>query len=80
MKKIIVLLTVLILMTGCNKQIIDTTYKYDKAYFQLGGETVMIYLHSWKDFDGEQIQLTDVNGNVYLVSSYNTVLVKCAEK
>lgn len=45
MKKIIVLLAIAMMLTGCNKQIIDTTYKYDKAYFQLGGETVMIYLH-----------------------------------
>lgn len=76
MKKIIVLLTAAMLLTGCNRQIVDTTYLYDKAIINMGGDYIEIQIKSWKDYEGEQIQLTDIEGNVYLTSSFNCVLVK----
>ena len=63
--------------TGCsNKQLIDLDYSFDKAICVIGDETKEIKLRSWKDYDGEQLQLIDKDGNKYLVSSINCTLIK----
>ena len=74
----ILLIGVLVLLfaTGCNKQVVDFDYTFDKAICVLGGETKEIDIKSWKDYDGEQLQIIDKEGNKYLVSSFNCVLVK----
>ena len=78
MKKIAVLLisfVFAILLCGCNKQIIDTTYTFDYAIVQLpNGEVVEGNVQSWTDYDdGDQIQVK-INGVTYLVHSSNIVL------
>lgn len=77
-----VLLTLMIaaliatIFTGCNKQIIDTTYTFDKAIIYVGGEWITINVDSWKDYeDGDQIQVKDTDGNTYLVHSINITLI-----
>ena len=78
MKKIILicmLMIALIAMTGCNKQIIDMTYNFDTAIISLpNGETISGKVQSWKDYEGDQIQVK-VNGITYLLHSSNVVLV-----
>ena len=79
MKKIIfVLLCALTLLTasGCNKQLIDLTYKFDEAIISLpNGEVIEGEVSSWKDFeDGDQIQVV-IDGKTYLVHSSNIVLI-----
>lgn len=75
--KILLIAIPVILLTGCNKQIIDLEYSYNKAICVIGNETKEIEIKKWKDYeDGEQLQITDKEGNVYLVSSYNCILVK----
>ena len=81
MKKLIalfVLIFVVIALVSCNYDIIDTAYSFDYAYISFGDGTVKkVAVRSWRDYeDGEQIQVTDTDGNVYLVSSFNCVLVK----
>ena len=83
MKKLkIVLLIVMILggcllLTGCNKQIIDTKYTFNRAIVTLNDGTRMeIEIAKWKDYEGEQLQIIGKDGKVYLVSSYNTILIK----
>jgi hypothetical protein len=71
---IILLLTML--LTGCNKQIIDLDYTYNKAVCNVGGEPKEIKIKSWKDYDGEQLQITDKEGTTYLVSSINCTLIR----
>lgn len=71
---IIFLLTML--LTGCNKQIIDLDYNYNKAICNIGGEYKEIKLKSWKDYEGEQLQITDKEGTTYLVSSINCTLIR----
>lgn len=63
-------------LTACNKQIIDTTYKYDRAIIYLPDGTVVDgKVQSWTDFeDGDQIQVK-VDGKTYLVHSSNVVLI-----
>lgn len=67
---------ILFLMTGCNKQVFDFDYNFDKAICNIGGTYKEIELRTWKDYDGEQLQLTDKEGNKYLVSSINCTLIK----
>ena len=64
-----------LVLTGCNKQIIDLNYTYDYAIIQLpNGDVVEGKIQSWKDYEGEQLQVK-IDGKLYLCSSYNCVLV-----
>ena len=78
MKKLISLsLAVLMIlaMSGCNKQIIDTTHKFDRAILSLPDGTVVSgTVDSWKDYDGDQIQVK-IDGVTYLTFSSNIVLI-----
>lgn len=67
---------ILLGLTGCNQQIIDLNYTFDKAICNIGNETKEIKIDKWNDYDGEQLQIIDKEGNVYLVSSYNCTLIK----
>lgn len=72
----LLVLGVLTSLTGCNKQIIDTTFSYNYAIVALGnGETVEGKIQSWKDYDdGDQIQVK-IDGKTYLVHSMNITLI-----
>ena len=79
MKKIIalaLLLTLALGSTGCNKQMLDLTYSYERAILVLpNGEVVEGRVSSWTDFeDGDQIQVK-IDGKTYLVHSSNIVLI-----
>ena len=82
MKKYFAMLCVLLLMlsimvlAGCNKQMVDLTYSYEYAIIGLpNGEVVEGKVSSWTDFeDGDQIQVK-INGKTYLVHSSNVVLI-----
>lgn len=65
---------------GCNRQFIDTTFKYDYVMFSMpDGEIIEGQVESWKDFtDGDQLQVK-VNNDVYLVHSSDIVLRKTGE-
>lgn len=64
------------LLSGCNKQLIDTTYSYERAVIQLpNGEIIDGKIQSWTDFDdGDQIQVK-IDGKSYLIHSANVVLI-----
>ena len=72
---IAVLLTALVI-SGCNKQMVDLTYSYEYAIIGLpNGEVVEGKVSSWTDFeDGDQIQVR-IDGKTYLVHSSNVVLI-----
>lgn len=71
-----IIVAILLCMTGCNRQVIDLDYTYDKAICNIGGTYHEFKIDKWRDYDGEQIQLTDKQGNVYLVNSVNCTLVR----
>ena len=80
-KKFLILFSAIIVglscLTGCNKQVMDWNYKFDKARVKLGEEWVDLKIKTWADFeDGDQLQLTLTNGTVMLVHSNNCVLYK----
>lgn len=79
MKKLFALFLAVLLvctMAGCNKQLIDTTYSFERAIVYLpNGEVVEGKVSSWKDYDdGDQIQVK-IDGKTYLVHSSNVVLI-----
>ena len=79
MKKLTALVLALILvfmMAGCNKQMVDLTYSYERAVLSLpNGEVIEGKVSSWTDFeDGDQIQVR-IDGKTYLVHSSNIALI-----
>lgn len=79
MKKILVAIMAIVLaatIAGCNRQIIDTTYAYDRAILRLPDGTVIEgKVQSWRDYeDGDQIQVK-IDGVTYLVDCMNVVLI-----
>jgi hypothetical protein len=82
-KTIALLLIILIALAfaGCNRQLIDTTFKYDYVMFSMpDGEIIEGQVESWRVFtDGDQIQVK-VNDDVYLVHSSDIILRKTGDK
>ena len=80
MKKIIMVVVLLILVTilatGCNKQIVDFNYNFNRAIIKLpNGEVIDGKISSWKDYeDGDQIQLK-INGSTYLTHISNVIMI-----
>ena len=80
MRKILTTTAVLILLlvlTGCNKQIIDTTYHFNYAQISMPDGTVVEgEVQSWTDYsDGDQIQIK-IDNVVYLTHATNVVLMQ----
>ena len=79
MKKIICVILVAIMLvavlSGCNKQIIDTTYSFERAILTMpNGDVIEGEVTSWNDYEGDQIQVK-IDGTTYLVHSSNIVLI-----
>ena len=63
-------------LSGCNRQILDLTYEYDKAILSLPNGTVVEgAVESWRDYEGDQLQVK-IDGVTYLVHSSNCVFMK----
>lgn len=78
MKKFLVLIATLVLsitcLVGCNQQVFDFNYRFDKAYVKIGNEWKDVSVKTWNDYEGEQIQLTLQDGTVLVVHSANCIL------
>lgn len=74
MKKLLVLSVGILLLTGCNKQILDLDYDYDKAVCNYNGEKFTLEIDKWTDYGGEQLQIKS-NGKTYLLSANNCYLI-----
>jgi ribosomal protein S1 len=78
-KKIAIALTAALMtitLSGCNRQVFDTTFKYDRAIIYLpNGEVIDGKVQSWRDYENsDQIQVK-IDGVTYLVHSSNIVLI-----
>ena len=62
-------------LSGCNRAFFDGNYTFDKAIIQRGGKEQIVEIKSWRDYEGEQIQLELTDDSIILVSSYNCILV-----
>lgn len=58
-----------------NKSLLDVNHNFTKAITYIGEEKIELDIESWKDYEGEQIQIKTADGKVYLVSSLNTILI-----
>lgn len=77
MKKLILILAALLLLVGCNYSLIDTNYKFDTAVIRMpDGAVKEVPIKSWADSEGEQLTIVSTDGTVYLVSSFNCVMIK----
>lgn len=79
-KKIFIFIAIttllMLLLTACNKQIIDTTWNFDYAYVKLpDGSVVQGELSSWKDWDDSDVIQVKINGVTYLTHYTNVVLI-----
>ena len=80
MKKLFVLILALVmcmcLFAGCNMDVLDITFKFDRAIIHLPDGTVVSgEVESWTDYeDGDQLQIK-INGVTYLVHSSDAVLI-----
>ena len=77
MKKVLLglLLVFTLALTGCNKQLIDLNYRYNKVHIY---ETDTCYdISSWTDYeDGEQLQVHIKDKGKILISSTSCFLVE----
>lgn len=69
-----------LLMTGCNKQVIDLTYEYSQAQIKMPDGTVIEgKVDSWNDYEGDQLQVK-INGTTYAVRTIAKEIVKTGIK
>lgn len=48
----------MVILCGCNRQMVDLTYSYDYAQLKMPNGTIVDgKLDSWRDYDGEQVQV-----------------------
>lgn len=73
---VIIMIIGMIMLTGCgNRDMWDTNYTYTKAITYFGNERIELEIKQWCDYDGEQIQIIAKDGKIYLLSTYNTILI-----
>ena len=79
MKKILIVLIALVLgvvLSGCNTQLIDTTFKFDSAVIAMpDGSVVKGKVQSWKDYDDNDSIQVVIDGVTYFTHISNVVLV-----
>lgn len=66
------LLTLTLLLTGCNKSMFDSKYGFDQALIFGDDSAIILDVKNWKDYSGEQIQLVTNDNFVLLTSSFDT--------
>lgn len=72
---VLLVLCCMLIFGGCNKQIIDTTWSFERAIIELpNGEVIEGKVTSWKDYDSDQLQVK-IDDKTYLVHSSNVVLI-----
>lgn len=79
MKKKLLLLSLLLsstLLISCNKQILDTTWKFDKAIIVISDEKIEVDIDSWSDYDDTTVQIKSKDGKVYLTDIKNVLMIK----
>ncbi len=74
MKKFFIIFGIIILLTGCNKDILDLHYSYNKAYCNYDGDKFILDIDKWSDYEGEQIQIQSKD-KTYLISANKCYLV-----
>jgi ribosomal protein S4E len=58
-----------------NTTIGGSKWTFHKAKIDFGGEILEVSVYKWKDYEGDAVQITDSDGNVYLTSCNNVILI-----
>ena len=74
---ILIILSLLVLtngLVGCNRQIADFNYRFNRAVIHFGD--MEIEVKSWRDWeDSDVVQVTSTDGTVYYTHSSNVILM-----
>lgn len=74
---LILLFVLLATLAGCNYQMADTVYDFDRAIIEVGDRVVEVEVKAWRDFeDGDQLQIVATDGTVYLTDTTRCVLIR----
>lgn len=66
----------IVALSGCNAQVIDTTWSFDKAIINLQDGTVIEgKVDSWKDFENSDMVQVKIGNTTYLTHSANVILI-----
>ena len=70
------IMVMVMILSSCNMQLIDTTYSFERAILSLpDGSVIEGKVTSWKDYENsDQIQV-NIDGKTYLVHSSNIALI-----
>lgn len=70
--------SIMLSATACsNRDWVDTNLTYNKAIIELhDGTSIKVDVKKWRDYEGEQLQITTKDGTTYLTSSYNCTLIR----
>ena len=73
---VLIIAALVVFGSGCNVQVVDTHWNFDRAIIKLpNGDVVEGRCQSWTDFeDGDQLQVK-VDGKTYLTHASNVVLI-----
>lgn len=72
---VVAMLLATITFVSCgNYDVIDTKYSFDKAHIRINDVWIDVEIATWRDYDGEQLQIKLKNGSVLLISSFNCIL------
>ena len=72
-------LSTTLLFSGCNKTVFDTKYGFNKSITFNRNKALILPIGQWKDYSGEQLQVTTKDGLILVLSSYNSKLIYDAE-
>ena len=63
-------------LSGCNAQVIDTTWSFDRAIIhRQDGTTIEGKVESWKDFENSDMVQVKIGNTTYLTHSSNVILI-----
>ena len=66
--------TIIFSLTGCNKQVFDFEYTFDKIVCNYDGDKFELKVDKWTDYEGEQIQVRS-DSKTYLLSANKCYLI-----
>lgn len=77
MKKYILIICAMMMLCGCNRQIFDFEFEFNKALVKMPDGTMqVIQVKKWCDYENsDQIQIIDMDGNTYLFHAANITLM-----
>lgn len=76
LKKYFVIILAVLMMTGCNAQVIDTTLSYERAIINLQDGTVVEgKVESWCDYENSDMIQVKIGNTTYFTHISNVVLI-----